>query len=83
VGVDEDDPVDAVGREIPGQTLDVVAKRSRVGPHRPVELLVVGADADVYRRRTEEPGLLGGSPGERLGDDVVGPLGEVGAVLFG
>jgi hypothetical protein len=83
VGVDVDDPVDAVVGEVARDVLDVVPEDGRVGPHRPVELAVVGAHADVDGRRAEVAGALGGLAGERLRDAVVGALGQVGPVLFG
>jgi len=82
VGVDVDDAVDAVVGEVARERLDVVAERRRVDPHRPVELLVVRADADVDGGGAEVARPVGRGAGQPLRDEVVGPLREVRPVLF-
>jgi len=83
VGVDVDHAVDPVVGEVSSNGLDVVSKGWRVGPHRAVKLPVVGADTDVDRRRAEIPRPLGRPPCQCLGDQVIGSLREMRAVLFG
>ena len=83
MGVHVDDAVDPVVGEVPREALDVVAEGGRVDPHRPVELSVMRADADVHRGCAEVAGSFGRLAGERLRDEVVGRERQVWTVLLG